>query len=210
MSRRLRDHTRAAHRRAERTGVIGGIITGRISIGAYVLFLRNLLPVYTIMEQRLARCHAGDCVRALARPAVYRSRALTNDLDALTVKDWRETVPLLPSGENYRERIARASDEQLFAHAYVRYLGDLSGGRILQRILRDELGISPSKLAFYDFPDIADIGAFKASFREAIDLVAEKVDIPILLEEARVAFELNITLSEEVLTYSGSMIEAHR
>ena len=49
-----------------------------------------------------------------------------------------------------------ADAPRLIAHAYVRYLGDLSGGRIVGRILARSPGLGPEALSFYDFPGIAD------------------------------------------------------
>jgi heme oxygenase len=197
LSQRLREHTQAAHRRAERSGVIREMIAGRIGRTAYCVYLRNLQPVYTAMEQRLERSRLG----ALADPRLYRGEALANDLRELVGPDWRHDLPMLPAGTSYRARVAAAAEAGLVAHAYVRYLGDLSGGRVLQRILSDALQLPPHQMTFYAFPAIADLDGFKTGMRAAIDRLAATVATDQVLDEALLAFELNIALAEASAAY---------
>ena len=81
-------------------------------------------------------------------------RAIEADLVALCGAHWSQGIPLLAAGELYARRIAKAAEgdgTRLIAHAYTRYLGDLSGGQILQRLLARSLDLQPSELSFYDF-----------------------------------------------------------
>ncbi len=161
----LRRETSASHRRAERSGVVADILAGRVSRGAYALFLRNLAPAYDQLERGLARRAATPGVGALARPEVYRAAALAADLAHLHGPHWARELPLLPAAERYAARIeaaeARGAGEGLIGHAYVRYLGDLSGGQALRRRLAKSLALPASALSFHDFPGIADPEAHK-------------------------------------------------
>ena len=88
----------------------------------------------------------------------------------------------------------------LIAHTYVRYMGDLSGGQVLKRMLGRTLGIGPDGLSFYDFPGIDDVVAFKADYLAAISEAAStSADIKRVTDEAVAVFELNIDVSIAVL-----------
>ena len=202
LSQALRERTAEPHTRAERTGIVNDILRGKASRDGYVLLLRNLLPAYEAMEQGLERHRTSAGVGKFARREIYRSGALHADLAALAGDDWMRDLPLLPAGRQYGKRVAEASrgdGARLIAHAYARYLGDLSGGQILKTLLGRSLGLTDTALSFYDFPKIADHKVFKAEFRDALDRAGEEVaDIDSVIEEGAVAFELNIDVSNAV------------
>ncbi len=198
----LREETQDLHVSAERSGIISDLIKGRIERSDYGLFLRNLWPAYREMERALERNRRLPGVRLIALPAVYRGDALRQDLCAIAGNDWARSVPLLPQGQAYASRIAAVAEtdpQRLVGHAYVRYLGDLSGGQILRKVLSRSLGLNAQSLSFYDFPEIDDVKSFKANYRSALDRVALEVsDRGAVVDEARLAFELNIGVSSAV------------
>ena len=199
LSLRLKEHTRDCHRRAEQAGVIRETLQGTLSRAAYVLYLRNLHPVYQTLEQRLAPWR-NDAVRhALADPALSRSPALEKDLLQIAGEDWRTQLPIIAAGRAYASRVARASDPQLVAHAYVRYLGDLNGGRMMPRLLGRALNLPADSMAFYDFPDLQSVTDCQGRFRTALDAAVATQEADAVLTEARRAFALNIALAEDVL-----------
>jgi heme oxygenase (biliverdin-producing, ferredoxin) len=104
--------------------------------------------------------------------------------------------------KRYAQTIAAAANGggvRLIAHVYVRYFGDLSGGLIMKELLIKSLGLNQETLAFYDFPDIADIATFKPVFRSAINRAETEIhDVAPVIDEAVTAFMLNIALSEAV------------
>jgi heme oxygenase (biliverdin-producing, ferredoxin) len=191
--------TKNLHVEAERTGIIRDLLRGEASREGYVLLLRNLLPAYQTMERGLERRRGSPRLGALARYRLDRAPAIQSDLTALCGKHWNRDIPLLAAGEAYAERIAEAAEGEgarLIAHAYTRYLGDLSGGLILQRLLARSLELRPSELSFYDFPRFTDLDALKAGYRKALDRAGALVrDGDAVVEEGAVAFTLNIELS---------------
>lgn len=209
LSEALRDDTQTMHRRAERSGVISDIVRGKADRAAYALFLRNLLLVYQTLEHHLDDCRNATGVAHIARGELYRSRALEADLNAICGDNWLQALPLTPSARRYAQHIARIGDDcpsLLIAHAYVRYLGDLSGGQIMKRLLRRSLGLGSLELAFYEFPQIADLDVFKTQYRRAIDQAGYDVaDKNVIVDEAILAFELNIEVSMEVRARSMSL-----
>jgi heme oxygenase (biliverdin-producing, ferredoxin) len=191
--------TRTLHVEAERTGIIRDLLRAEASRDGYVLLLRNLLPAYRAIEQGLERHHGSPILGALARYRFDRGPAIESDLAALYGQRWSCDVPLLAAGELYASRVAEAAEgdgARLIAHAYIRYLGDLSGGQILKRLLAQSLELRPAELSFYDFPRFADLDALKADYRQALDQAGALVgDGEAVVEEGAAAFSHNIVLS---------------
>ena len=200
----LRDETAAVHRQAERAGFIADLIRNRATRAGYALFLRNFVPVYTALEAALARAARtpsdSSLAGAFAEPGLARLPALTRDLEALAGPDWAIKYPLLPEAEAYAAAIVAAQDEpSCVAHAYARYLGDLSGGQILKPVLARTLHLGPEALGFYDFPALADLAATKQAMRAALDRVpVGSREADRLVAEAIAAFHHNIAVSEAV------------
>jgi heme oxygenase (biliverdin-producing, ferredoxin) len=196
----LRECTRQLHVQAERSGIIAEILHGRATLDDYERLLRNLLPVYRTMEAELERHNKSPVVGALVYPELNRATAIAADLQVLG--SGRDEPPL-PQAITYTNAILDASEgggARLIAHAYARYLGDLSGGQILKRLLMKSPGVPASALSFYDFPAIGDHTAFKAEYRAAIELAGVAADdFDAVVEEGARAFELNISLSLAVL-----------
>lgn len=195
----MRERTRMLHVQAERTGAVRSVLRGVASRREYALLLRNLLPAYQELERGLERHRALPLVRPVARPELYRTVALTADIERLEGRERADALPLMAAGERYAAHLRNVSDgrgELLVAHAYVRYFGDLSGGQILRGVLARTLGLTPEELQFYSFPAIRDGDAFKEELRAAIDRAAGPGRA--IIDEAVRAFELNIDVSEAV------------
>ena len=199
---RMRRRTRLLHREAERSGVIRRILSGCVSLDAYAVFLRNLLPAYWQLETGLDYHRRSQGIRLIAQPVVYRAEALESDLREIVGTAWRDRIPLLPAGDAYRRRIAEAATghgEYLIAHAYTRYLGDLNGGQVLKRRLGDVLKFGPESLSFYEFADVTDIATARAQYRAAIDRSEDEIrDAAGVVEEAARSFANNIAISVAV------------
>src|SRR5262245_32367185 len=120
------------------------LLTKSLDQGTYVAPLRNLLPVYTTPDEEVVRHQGGAVVGPCHHPGLSRVTALEADLEHLSGSDWR-SIPVLPEATAYVGLIREASNQDpalLVAHAYVRYLGDLSGGQILKRIVAESYGLT--------------------------------------------------------------------
>jgi heme oxygenase (biliverdin-producing, ferredoxin) len=204
--------TKALHLEAERTGVIRDLLRGEACRKGYLLLLRNLLPAYRAMEQGLERHRSSAVLGMLADYPLDRAPAIEQDLEALCGKQWSADIPLLPAGEVYARRISKAAEgdgTRLIAHAYTRYLGDLSGGQILQRLLAKSLLLRPDELTFYDFHRFSDLAALKVGYRAALDQAGSRAEDPqVVVEEGAIAFTLNIDLSCAIQSMVRGGIEA--
>ena len=203
----MQEATRALHDRAERTGIVAELIAGRASKTGYLMMLRNLLPAYEALEAGLMTHAEEPGIAAIARPEVFRAESIRRDLRALHGRRFELELPVLNDGTRYAERIRDTASHRppcvLAAHAYTRYLGDLSGGRILARRLERTLGIDREGLRFFEFPT-DDMHGLRRGYRDAIGrIVVDEEMREVVVEEARVAFRLNIALSEAVLAALG-------
>lgn len=210
LAARLRAETQALHTEAERSGYVQKILKKQASQKGYALFLRNLQPAYQALERNLSSHIEHPILGLFGWPELFRREAIDGDLTALAGRSWLDTLPTLPAGAAYAARIddvAATAPVRLIGHAYVRYIGDLSGGQIVKALLTTSPGLTADMLTFYDFPGIADAGAYKHEFRLALDragvLSGEEEAI---VDEALTAFRLNIDLSlalQDALSLSG-------
>jgi len=202
LSERLPAATRAGHAAAERSGLMASLLRGQIDRADYCILLRNLHALYETLETALDR-HAGTTAVAPVRfPALYRSAALVADLHHLADARWA-TLPIARATHDYCRRIRELSETQpglLVAHAYVRYLGDLSGGQILRAVIRRSLALAEEAgTAFYAFGHAADVEARKAAFRSGLDaLPMDAAGTQLLVAEANAAFIRHVQLFEEL------------
>jgi len=190
--------TKTLHTEAERSGIIRDMLRGEASRDGYILLQRNLLPAYQALEAGLESHRDNPLLATLAAYRLDRASALKADLEALCGGDFAQ-VPVLPEGAAYADRIeqaAKGDGELLIAHAYTRYLGDLSGGQILKKLLAKKPGLTPNELTFYDFPAYADLAALKNDYRNALDEAGKRATQPqAIVDEGSVAFQLNTDIS---------------
>jgi heme oxygenase (biliverdin-producing, ferredoxin) len=187
----LRTATADQHARAERSDFIDGLMSGRGSVDAYRALLVQLREVYAALETS-ADLLAADPIAARFRfPELRRLPSIEHDLAELGET---QQISVLPATRAYVERLAtvgRTAPGHL-AHAYTRYLGDLSGGQVIGRTVHRHYGIPAAALTFYDFPGIPKPKLFKDEFRARLD--AAPLDGPArarVIAEAGTAFDLN-------------------
>jgi len=194
----LREGTRDEHETAERSGFVEQLLAGRLDRAAYADLAAQQLVVYTALEAAGAQLEDdGDLVFA----ELTRVPAIEQDLGHLYGADWRTQVRVLPATRVYADRLAQTADSlpQYAAHAYTRYLGDLSGGQIIKRMLQRHYGFTSEGIAFYDFPQIHKLKPFKDVFRERLDaLPLDDEARAAVVEEARLAFRLNADVFGEL------------
>jgi heme oxygenase len=135
-------------------------------------------------------------VAAVYDPVLERTAALDADLAHWAPGGGRAVES--PAAAAYRDRIAAAGwGGELLAHHYTRYLGDLSGGQAIGKILDREFGLCGAGLAFYDFP--LRVKPYKDNYRHRLDALGLRpVDVDRVVDEVRVAFGLNQAVFDEL------------
>ena len=196
LSLRLREGTKDSHRLAETTPFIRAFFAGRLTQSVYANFLAQLRHVYTALESHLEQHRAHPVVGPLYLPALHRVAALDADLAHYDPAGEFAAQPPHPATARYVGRLAEAAEHQpahLVAHHYTRYLGDLSGGQALKRVVAKMFPHpTGAGLAFYDFPAISNHTEFKDAYRARLDaLPLDEAAGAALVAEANHAFDLN-------------------
>jgi heme oxygenase len=203
LSLQLREGTKDAHVRAERSSFMQAFLRGAVSHDAYRELLARLLPVYEALERDPAALASHPALSRIHCPELFRAAALRQDLAFHCGPDWSARVRTTPAVQAYVGRLewlAAHWPVGLAAHHYTRYLGDLSGGQMIARVVRKAFASTGREgVAFYEFPDIPDIPAFKVRYREGLDAMPlAEGDAARLVEEANRAFDLNVGLFSEL------------
>ena len=201
LSTRLREGTRAEHSQAESEGFVERLLAGRLDVAAYADLAAQQHAVYTALEQASERMRDDVRGQALVFEELTRVPAIERDLTHLYGAGWRDVARVLPATERYvaRLRTVGADVACYAAHAYTRYLGDLSGGQVIQRMMQRHYGLTTAGLEFYDFPQIPKAKPFKDVYRERLDgLDLDDTEVDLAVSEAQEAFRLNRAMFVEL------------
>ena len=203
LSKRLRAETKGLHSAAERAGLMPALLRGELALHRYCALLRNLHALYVAMESALTHHEAHADVAPAVFPALFRQASLADDLAVLHGPGWAEHIALQPATQAYIAHLQAIDTTQpamLVAHAYVRYLGDLSGGQMLRQIVVRTYRLATDEGSrFYGFGDSAAVQAHLQAFRAGLAALAappERIDA--LVAEARAAFGRHVDLFVEL------------
>ncbi|HEY6894320.1 MAG TPA: biliverdin-producing heme oxygenase [Rhodanobacteraceae bacterium] len=202
LAAKLRAGTRELHRVAERSGIMRTLLQGRLDRWQYALLLRNLREIYATLEAAIARQgDAASAVSSLDAPLLARTAALDADLIALLGADATSALPIAEATSAYVARlreIERTQPRLLAAHAYVRYLGDLNGGRVLCDVVQKAFALDDvAGTRFYRFDGRHD--ELAENLRRGLDaLPIDDADANAIVQEAHASFLRHIALFEEL------------
>jgi heme oxygenase len=207
---KLRSGTEKAHTAAENVGFMKCFLKGVVDRDCFAKFLSNLYFIYSELEAALVNYTNHPALNAVYFPQLNRQAALEKDMIFYYGKEWRQQIAPSTAAQIYIARIRELSATEpalLLGHAYTRYMGDLSGGQMLQKIAQSTLKLSGYEgTSFYNFEQIPDKKEFKDKYRQALnalpidDITAEKI-----VAEANHAFQLNMDMVQEL---EASLIKA--
>ncbi len=201
LSLALREGTAQAHSLAENTAFMKCFVNGLIDRNTFRRFLANLYFVYRQLERVLSQQQSAP-IAAIYFPELNRTQNIERDLAFYYGDQWQQHITPTAATRVYVSRIndiASTDPLLLIAHSYTRYLGDLSGGQALGKIVRTNLQLPPEQgTAFYDFEQLPTPEAkrdFKQRYRETLDaLDLDPATIKRIVAEANFAFALNCNL----------------
>ncbi|NXA40838.1 HMOX1 oxygenase, partial [Eudromia elegans] len=203
LSELMKEATKEVHEQAENTPFMKNFQKGQVSLHEFKLVTASLYFVYSALEEEIEHNKNNPVYAPVYFPAeLHRKAALEKDLEYFYGSNWREEIPCPEATQKYVERlhyVGKKHPELLVAHAYTRYLGDLSGGQVLKKIAQKalELPSTGEGLAFFTFDGVSNATKFKQLYRSrmnALDMDAATKQR--VLEEAKKAFLLNIQVFE--------------
>jgi len=215
LSKHLKAGTKKSHRAAENVQFVRSFIKGKIDQKIYKRMVISLWHTYTALEEELRRHKNHPTYSKLHFPReLERVAALEEDLAYYYGPSWRTlpeiTAPPSPCTQDYIDRIKYVGDHDpdvLVAHAYTRYLGDLSGGQTLMRVAKKAMGLPEdgSGTAFYRFPELGSTAnGFKKKYRALMDETPVDADLADrIVAEANLAFIHNMRTFEELDVLMG-------
>ncbi|BAY83724.1 heme oxygenase [Calothrix parasitica NIES-267] len=200
---KLRSGTQHSHAETENIGFMKCFVKGLVDRSCFAKFLSNLYFVYSELELAIENHKNHPCINTIYFPELNRKSNLEKDLEFYYGSDWRNKIAPSSQAENYISRIREVSEKEpelLIGHAYTRYMGDLSGGQMLQKVVQSTLNLEGYQgTSFYHFEQIPDKTAFKNKYRQALDKVpvddktAEKI-----VSEANKSFSFNMKIAKEL------------
>lgn len=249
ISELLRTETREIHEEIHHSEAASKLVSGELARSEYIRFLFMLWHIYDELERGLFEHRENPVIFQIYHPRVFsRATAVSFDichhLDTVTWQTdpfYVEFFVNIPKPVNeYIERLKylgrpEATPEEaslLASHAYVRYLGDLSGGQIIKRkiIKAYDMFDDGEGLAFYNFrtldprtgdrpAEMHEVRKIKDWFRRGIDEAVTTTETKAaLITEANRAFRYNArlfscidasnTLEKEPLKKTSTLVTA--
>ena len=205
----MREGSAAEHREAENSEFVERLVAGELAAEGYVELLLRLRAVYAALES-VGHLLRDDAVAGgFCDPALDRLGAINAD-----IAFWAPDLPTIvsPATDEYVARIlASAQWGGLYlAHHYTRYLGDLSGGQVIGRVLSRTFNLDGSGVDFYEFPEIPKPKPYKDEYRRRLDALGlSATEQQRVVDEVRVAFQLNRAIFEELADRLGQWQLVH-
>jgi heme oxygenase len=198
----IRTRTAEEHEAAERAPFVQDLLGGRLPLREYARLVSQHRAIYAMLEAAVA-ANTDERIRPFLAPELARSGALEADESFLAELTGEPAPALLDATKAYCDRLREVCFDWpggLLAHHYVRYLGDLSGGQVIGRILRRVYGFADDRgTEFYRFAEVTSPKGFKEHYRDLLDALAVDTDErDRIIAEASVAFRLNADLFYEL------------
>ena len=163
---RIKELTWEYHKNAERQQFVKLLLSGSIDEKLYATYLYNQLKCYSKLEQYCLESSLFLDTLNLPRAETESTKAYVKHLDTI-----------------------RGENEKLYAHVYVRHLGDLSGGQMIKRK-------TPGPNRYYIFKH-GEAKEYKRIVKERVESYLNLYEVNVL-PEAIFCFESATKLFKEM------------
>jgi heme oxygenase len=183
LSTLVREASKESHYSAENSPFMVALLKGELEREAYCNYLAQLAPIYETLESWTTT------KLPLFDRRLDRFERIISDIDSMcgmqlvlneTLEYTKHLKSIIESGDEIR----------FLAHHYVRYLGDLSGGQAVAKLVMRNMSIPPNFLSFYEFDQIQDKVRYKETYRDTMDsLELSEEQTKSFISEVMTAFE---------------------
>lgn len=197
----LRERSSGAHSSSEGQGFMNELLKGEGTRDDYAALVAQHYFIYEALEAATERMRTDPVASEFISDKLTRLPALEADLEFLIGPDWRERIEPLPITAEYVQRINEIGPlwpGGFVAHHYTRYLGDLSGGIFIGRVMQRKFGFETDGVNFYRFDGI-DPSAFKDAYRALLDAAPwDDAEQERVIDEVLRAYAFNTALFEDL------------
>ena len=145
----LKKMTQNKHSSAERSWFAKKMISGEVTKEQYSVYLKQQYLCYSALEQRFEKNSHEDYHLP---KELKRADKILEDLNELCPN--HNDMEIFESTKSYEKYILEDCDEKLlYAHVYVRYLGDLKGGQMIAKRI-------PGSGKYYQFENPEELEGF--------------------------------------------------
>jgi heme oxygenase len=142
----LREATQERHQAVESLPFVQYLLHGNITPEHYVMYLAEMLAIYQQLELLAMLEGLLDDM-----PELPRVNRMSEDLEELAPGYQHETTQATKDYLKYLTDLFKSDrSSELFAHVYVRHLGDMYGGKLIARRV-------PGAGRWYEFDNRADL-----------------------------------------------------
>ena len=198
-SQALRERTWANHGDSAGADFMNDLMTGKGTRDDYIALVAQHYFIYSAIESAAVRFASDPVAAPFITPHLTRLPAIESDLEFLLGDGWRDAITPLSTTDRYVSRIMDVTTEAwaggFIAHHYTRYLGDLSGGRVIRTLMQRQFGFETNGVGFYLFDQIAKPKEFKETYRDQLDTVDwDSAERDRVIDEVVAAYRFNTEL----------------
>lgn len=185
-------------------------MAGKSSKRDYFAYMSALAPIYKEMERILKERPSSPILQYFDHRVLDRSDHIETDLGHLSrelgYQGSKNDIRLRTTDAYLDHLTTNITDARLLAHHYIRYLGDLSGGRIIGRMMQKHYSLSSETMNFYNFEGVGDPVFYKRRYRDLLNLVpltdSEREEF---IDEVVLLYKMTREIFEELEKYSGEV-----
>lgn len=202
-SEELKSMTWDDHEHAEYTEYMQALLGGQLTIDGYTDMVAQHYFAYLVIEDAAEKLRDNPVAAPFIFDELARKEALETDLAHLLGPDWADKIAPNQATQEYCARM----QDKIFAwpggfvaHAYTRYLGDLSGGQVIKAAVERAFDLKDGQgVQFYVFDQIPDYKQFKIDYRDRLDAAPwDDAEQDAVIAEAVEAYRLNTKVLAEI------------